>query len=257
METPTIGHNSGAALTLQEQLAEDNAALVKRTAELRAAVERVPAKIGDDATSGMIADQVKQIRDHITALTKAHETAKAPYLRDGRIVDTFFNPAIKELTALKDSVNDRNTAYLTAKAAAERKALEEAARIAAAAEREAREEAERRIAEAQTDADLEAAIVAEETAKTVAVQAQEAAAQTQVSTADLTRIHSAHGTTTSLRNYGWKHRNVDRAKLDLELLRPYLPAEAIDQAIRAYIRANGNNPKALRGVEFYEDKRAA
>jgi hypothetical protein len=127
MDSPTIGHNSGAALTLAEQLAEDNAALVKRTAELRAAAGRVPVKISDDTTSGMIADQVKQIRDHIAALTKAHETAKAPFLRDGRIVDTFFNPTIKELTGLKDAVNARNTVYLTEKTDAERKARDEAA----------------------------------------------------------------------------------------------------------------------------------
>jgi hypothetical protein len=248
MDSPTIGHNSGAALTLAEQLAEDNAALVKRTAELRAAAGRVPVKISDDTTSGMIADQVKQIRDHITALTKAHETAKAPFLRDSRIVDTFFNPTIKELTGLKDAVNARNTAYLTEKADAERKARDEAARAKAEEERQAKEEAERKIAEAQTDADLEIAIAAEEAAKVASTQAKEAVEQTRASTADLTRIHSAHGTTTSLRNYGWKHRNVDRAKLDLELLRPYLPADGIDKAINAYLRANPKNPKPITGV---------
>jgi hypothetical protein len=72
----------------------------------------------------------------------------------------------------------------------------------------------------------------------------------------LTRIHSAHGTTTSLRNYGWKHRNVDRAKLDLELLRPICRRTASTRP-SAYLSANPKNPKPITGVEFYEDKRAA
>jgi hypothetical protein len=70
MDSPTIGHNSGAALTLAEQLAEDNAALVKRTKELREAAGRASRlKISDDTTSGMIADQVE-------AVPRAHRRAE-------------------------------------------------------------------------------------------------------------------------------------------------------------------------------------
>lgn len=251
-----IGHNSGL-LTIQEQLEADFSDLQKRTKNLKEAAERVPASIADDTMSGTVADQVEQFRLHIAALKKAHETSKEPYLTGGRVVDTFFNPVVKDLEALKSKINARNTTYLTAKADREREEREAVAKAAAEAERQAKADAERAIAAAQTDDDLEAAIVAEETAKVVTAKAQEAVAQTAVSTADLTRIRSAHGTTTSLRSFGWKHRNVDRAKLDLEKLRPYLPAEAIDQAIRAYVKANPTPLGSLTGVEFYEDRRAA
>jgi hypothetical protein len=239
-----IGHNSGLSPEAVRQiLDQDFFDLVQRTAELEAAAKRVPEKVTDDTMSGMVADQVQQIRDHIKALSDAHEEQKKPFLLCGKVVDQFFNPSIKDLTALKDAVLRRNTVYLQAK---ERKARE-----AAEAEAKAAREAAERIANtATTDAEIDLAIEQEEIAEAAAAKAVAPANE-------LTRLHGSLGTATSLRNFGWKHRNVDRGKLDLESLRPYLPAEAIDQALRAYIRANGDNPRALNGVEFFEDKRAA
>lgn len=241
-----IGHNSGLLSpdTIQAGLELDFADRVKRTEDLRAAVGRLPAKVEDDATAARIADLADQFRKHIAALKKAHESAKDPYLTGGRIVDQFFNPAVKELSALlKDEVLARNTAYFTAKDKAERERAEAEAKAA-------RDAAERIAQAATTEREIDLAIAQEEIAEA-------AEAKAQAPTADLTRVHSAHGVTTSLRSFGWKHRNVDRAKLDLEKLRHYLPAEALDQAIRAYIRANGTPPAALAGCEFFEDKRAA
>lgn len=240
-----IGHNSGllAPETIRAGLDLDHAALVKRTEGLKAAVGRMPAKVEDDATAARVADFADQFRKHIATLKKAHEGAKEPYLSGGRIVDAFFNPTIKELGALKDQILDRNTVYLRDKERRERERAEAEAKAA-------REAAERIAQAATTEREIDLAIAQEEIAE---------AAETKAAapTADLTRLHSPLGTTTSLKSFGWKHRNVDRAKLDLEKLRHYIPAEAIDQAIRAYIRANGTPPTALAGCEFFEDKRAA
>lgn len=240
-----IGHNSGILSLegIQAQLGEEFSSLVERTADLEAAAKRIPAKVEDDTVSGMVADQVKQFRDHIKDLKDAHEETKKPYLRGGKVVDDFFNPTIKALTTIKDAVLSKNTVYLTEK--------DRLVRIAAEAEaKAAREAAEAVLANATTDAEINTAIALEE-------RAEVAEAKTVAPANELTRLHGAHGTATSLRSFGWKHRNVDRTKIDLEALRPYLPAEAIDQAIRAYIRANGNNPAPVKGVEFFEDKRAA
>lgn len=239
-----IGHNSGMTPEqVKDQLGYDFASLVQRTADLEAAAKRVPDKVTDDVMSGMVADQVQQIRDHIKALTEAHEERKAPFLKCGKVVDGFFNPTIKALTAIKDGVLDKNTVYLRAKERAEREKAEAEAKAA-------REAAERIANEATTDREIDLAIEQEEIAEAAQAKAQAPATE-------LTRLHGSMGTATSLRSFGWKHRNVDRNNLDLESLRPHLPAEAIDQALRAYIRANGDNPKTLTGVEFFEDRRAA
>jgi hypothetical protein len=239
-----IGHNSGLSPEIvKEQLGQDFAQLTARTMELEAAAKRVPDKVTDDIMSGMIADQVQQFRDHIKALTDAHDERKRPFHLCGKAVDDFFNPTVKGLTAIKDAILRRNTIYLQAKERREREAAEAEAKAA-------REAAERIANNATTDAEIDLAIEQEEIAEA-------AQAKAQAPSAELTRLHGSLGTATSLRNFGWKHRNVDRAALDLEKLRPYLPADALDQALRAYIRAEGNNPKPIRGVEFFEDRRAA
>ena len=46
---------------------------------------------------------------------------------------------------------------------------------------------------------------------------------------------------------------LNRAELDLEALRQHLPADAIDKAIRSFIRAGGRD---LRGVHIFENQKA-
>lgn len=70
--------------------------------------------------------------------------------------------------------------------------------------------------------------------------------------ADLSRTRGELGSVSSLRT-DWVHDGFDRDRIDLEALRAHLPADAIDQAIRSFIRAGG---RELRGTKIYEQTQA-
>ena len=127
---------------------------------------------------------------------------------------------------------------------AEREAAE-AARIAAkaAAEREA--------------ADLKAAEAAQKAADQAAGDAVKASRAAGAKAADLSRSRSDHGSVSSLHTF-MDHKPedpncidpVDRAKVDLEPLRPFLPMDALDKAVKALVNAGG---RELRGVTIFEN----
>ena len=63
---------------------------------------------------------------------------------------------------------------------------------------------------------------------------------------------------TTLKRF-WNWRDLDRNTIDLEALRQHLPSEAIEQAVRSWIKANKEDLEKgaikLRGVELFEDTR--
>lgn len=183
-----------AADPLLDRLSEQYAGLRARTAELAAALERVPSKI-DEETIDRAAGFVKQVKTCAKEAEAARKAEKDDYLQAGRKVDGFFAGLLDALKRTADEVERRMQAYLKAKADEERRRREEEARIAreaaakAAAEarriREAEEAASRaeeetarkaeaeRIAALSTEADLDAAIAAEEAASALAQQQEE------------------------------------------------------------------------------------
>jgi hypothetical protein len=70
--------------------------------------------------------------------------------------------------------------------------------------------------------------------------------------ADLSRTRGDLGSVGSLRT-DWVHDSFDRGIIDLEALRQHLPADAIDQAIRSFIKAGG---RQLRGTSIFEQTTA-
>jgi hypothetical protein len=235
----TIGHNhppDGDALTAR--LAETTADLAARSAELLAAVERVPATLDDEAIFSRSVDFTAQIKAHVKAIDKRRTAEKEPFLSGGRAVDAFFSAAAAPLTAAVEAIDKRLNAYLRAKEAEARRQREaEAARL--------RAEAEALAAAAQTEATLTQAVELEAQADATADHAARAAS------VDLTRTHAAMGSTVSL-SAPWTFEVVDRNAVDLVALRPYLPAAAVDQAIRGFVRAGGRN---LAGVDIYQTRK--
>lgn len=210
-----IGHNSGS-------IADRHAELVARKDELLAAMARVPAVVDSDETSGRVADFIKQLIACQKQLDAAKEVEKRPIIEEGKRIDGFFNQCKAEIDGAKSDLISRNTAYHLKKEAEER------ARLKA--------EAEALAAQAKDEATLDQAIKIDEAANAKAKE--------------LTRVTSSYGTTVSLRSE-WTFRNLDRAKIDLEKLRPYLPLEGIEKAIRAAIKAG---ERTIAGVEVYENK---
>lgn len=130
---PPAGHNQPP--TDAELLAERQQRLANRQKELLGAFERAPETIADDDLAGKVGDLVGMIRVCSSAIDDAHRAEKEPYLQGGRMVDAWKNRLVAPLGAAKVKLEQRLTAYLTAKAERERKAREaEAARLQAQAD---------------------------------------------------------------------------------------------------------------------------
>ncbi len=147
------------------------------------------------------------------------------------------------------------TIYQRAKAERERQRLEEERRLA---EAEAARQAEAAAAAARTmktEQDLQAAVSAETLAQRAGADAVSAQKAAGAKAADMSRTRGDLGAVGSLRTF-WDFKELDRATVDLEALRPYLPQDALEQAVRGYTRANfrpGHPGIQIRGVVIFEN----
>lgn len=249
---------------LQEKLREELASLFGRQKALLGAVDRAPLLIDDEETSGKMADLARQIAACRKAIEDRRVAAKEPFLALERAVDAVCVKPRDELDKAKKLIADRLTAWQRKKEAEERRRREEAERAAAEAAKRAQEEANKAAATLQTEADLDAAIAAEDLAKQATADAAAASRASNAKAAELSRTRGDYGAVASLRGF-IDFDGLDRATLELDALRPYLPQDAIEKAVRAYIRARGeellpviragNQP--LKGVRIFENSRTA
>lgn len=234
----TFGHNHPPedANPLLDRLAEENQALIDRAGTLQADESRIPDALSDE-TAGRATDFARQISACIKKAEEARKEAKQPFLDAGRQVDGWFGGVLTEpLRSLLERVQARVTTYLRAKEVAERKAREAEARRLA-------DEAQKLGKTGDTG-----------TAREVLAESRAARIEAQTAKpADLVRTHTAMGGTATLKA-PWVHEIVDRAKLDLETLRPHLATDALDKAVRAFIRAGG---RELAGARIYQDRKAS
>jgi hypothetical protein len=217
---------------LRDLLADKHRTLLDRAQSLIDARSRQP-EITDDIIAGKVSDYIKLVSAAIKSAEAERTATKEPYLAAGRAVDTFFKSKVVEpLDAVKRETERKLTAYLQAKEAERRREAEaEAARLKAEAEAEL----------AKATENLDAAVAKENEAV--------AAAETAVAKpAELSRTRGEIGSVASLRQV-WKGELVDRAALDLDALRPYIPAAAIETAINGFVKAGG---RELRGARIYQ-----
>ena len=246
-----IGDNSGnvdESARIRDNLDEKHRALLNRADQLLEAEDRVPPEINDDDQAGKVGDLVRLITAAVQAAELARKTEKEPHMAAARTVDGFFKEVSEPLEALKLRVSRRLTAYLTAKAERERRAREEEAR-------RLREEAEKQAAAAaqvEAAAPVAAAIIMEQALATEA-QAAQASRAAAAKPADLSRTRGDVGSVASLRSR-WIGEVTDRAALDLEALRPYLPVAALQTALNGFIKAGG---RELRGASITQEQTAA
>jgi hypothetical protein len=245
---PPSNNPPADANPLLDRLTAEAATLTKRRDELLAACERVP-DIDSDEIAGKVADLMKLV----SACTKNAEAArvdrKEPFLASGRLVDAFYRKITDPLDKAKARVAMKLTIYQRAVADAERRRREEAERLA----REAAAEAARTAREAEeamrTQAGLDAAVEAAERARVAQADAVAAEKAAAVKPAELSRTRGDVGAVASLRTF-WDFTDLDRETLDLETLRQHLPADALEKAVRAFIKAGG---RELRGVKIFEN----
>lgn len=238
---------------LAERLRRDHDLLLDMADTLVRQLGALPPKITDEEQRHRASDfAVNKLADTAAKLEKLHAREKEPYLVGGRTCDSVLLSPAKLLRDGKRKVELLIGAYLQEVDRLERVAREEEARKAAVEAERLLREAEAAAAEAATEEALEQAVVAEEKAAEAHYEADKAQQAAEARPADLTRGHSASGVLSSLKKE-LRCDGFDRAQLDLEPLRPYLPQAALETAIKAHIRAGG---RSLRGAVIREVAKA-
>jgi hypothetical protein len=250
-----IGHNTGRVPTpedIREVLAADHADMIARRDELLAGLDRAPKVIESDEVAGRVSDFTKQVMAHAKKVDVTRVDAKEPFLAGGRAVDGFFRPIADSLDAAKKDLGQRITVWQRKKADDERRAREAAEAKARAEAEAARRAAEEAAARMRSETDLDAALAAEEAARRAAEEAAKAERAADASAADLSRTRGDYGAVASLRTT-WAFEIDDADKIPLDLIRPYIPRAALEQAIRGFIKAGG---RQLAGARIFPDTNA-
>lgn len=232
---------------LRERLDEENLGLWMRSEQLLAAATRIPA-IEDEETAQKAGDFIKQL----LAVSKAAEAArvkeKENYLEGGRQVDGWFKRIADPIAKAKRTVEANLTAFLRRKADAERRERE---RLEAEARERARLELEAAnfaAAFARTEAELNEAVQKEQAARQAEADAAKAANRANETNAKLSQTRGELGSLSLLRT-SWIFSELDRDELDLETLRKHIPIDALEKAVRSFIKAGG---RELAGVRIHE-----
>ncbi|WP_340152037.1 hypothetical protein [uncultured Sneathiella sp.] len=245
-----IGHNNPPTDEdiLRDTLVENNVDLVDRVEALMDSMTRTPAVVGAD-NAGAVGDFIKQLSAANKEATARRVATKEPYLAGGRVVDGFFKGLGGKVEDAKKDMEARLNIHLRVVAAEERAAREEEASIQREEAERAAKEAADKAAAMVTDADVDAAVEAETNAAQAAADSAKAAAEATAKAADLSRTRGDHGSVSSLRTF-WTFSDVERATIDLEVLRHHIPEEALEKAVRSFVKAGG---RELAGARIFED----
>lgn len=253
--SPGPGHNRGPLLAtpdeMREDLAHDHSKLIARRDELIEASGRIP-DIDNEDIARRAGDFVKQLMAAMKAAEAARVGAKEPYLEASRAVDGFFRALWDPLDKVKRDVERRLTTFLRVKADAERREREERERQARAAEAERRREADEAAARMQSQRDLDEAVAADERAKQAEADRVKSTKEAEAKAAEMSRTRGEYGSVSSLRTT-WTFSDLDRGTLDLEALRPHLPQDGLERAVRSFVKAGG---RELTGAHIFETTNA-
>ena len=245
-----IGHNSMTELDIiRDSLTNEFTGLENRRDELIAATNRIPDEIEDAETEGRLTDHIGQINAAIKKSDASRKDRKEPFLAGGRLVDSYFAQITEPLKSAKAKALGVLTSYQRKQAAEERRRREDAERKAREEAEAARKAAEEAEAVLKNDDGLDAAIEAEERAKQAAADAAKTAKDAAAKAAAMHTSRGDYGASGSLRTF-WTFKNLNRANLDLEALRHHIPEDALEKAVRAFIKTGAHE---LKGVEIYED----
>lgn len=274
---------------LDERLNDAHAKILKRAEEVRVSGLAIKA-VDTPAQLKTATERVRQIQASMVTLDNTRKVEKEPYRLGGSQVDGVLGTPFSELETVKRSIELMMDAYnrkvvreARAKAAAEaekrRKEQEAALKLKLAAEAKAaaaRKKAEDAIKAAEQkkmrgktvdrliDQANDATRAADEAAdlhedKTTEV---ERAHRTLLRPAALISRSRSTNAVQSQQEYV-DFRALDKARIQVEALLPFLTSDMLATALRGYIQANGaairddlkNRRQPLRGVEFFINTR--
>lgn len=243
-----------AAEALRDRLAENFADQIARRDELLAGA--VPVVIETEAEAENLTEFLKQIRIAFQLADATHKTEKSGFLESGRVVDAFFKHGIYDpLKKYYDTVDRPLTAYQQKKEAEERRIRLEEERVAREKAAAAQAEADRIAAEEAAAATLATsieAVTAVDRAEGTQADAVVATKRAAAPAAELSRTRGQYGATSSLTTK-WVFEITALDKIPLAPLRQHIHREAIEKAVRSYVRAGG---RELKGVRIYEHTRS-
>lgn len=231
--------------------------------------------ITDAETKGKVATLIKRIRDLAKALSSFHEKEKTPYLRGGQACDQRFFGWIDKLLrrakankpgaadVLGEMLTDYDTMMLEREKAERRRIADEEARVARekqieaarlakeAADRQAEADRARKpaIIEQKQEVAQETAAAASEAKVDAAISAGKAEAahvDTLAKPADIMRQRGDDGTMTTMATEAYAVVE-DEALLDKNMLWPFIPLAAKEQAFRAWAKNTGYTQQMAGG----------
>lgn len=240
----TIGHNNppNDETIINQNLQVAHLSLLAQAETLFLEANNL-GKIETAEDAAKVTDTIKAINTAMKQLDKARADEKEPYYTKGKLIDKFFNRPIDALEVVKAKASKFMTDYLNEQAKIEaQRRREEAERL--------RKEAEAEAAKAQTMEDVglqEGAAKALNTAVRLEAKSDrfEASAASGIG---LAASLGQSGAVASVRKT-WVGEIVDRSDLNMELLRPFIPQSALEQALNAFVKAGG---RELKGAKIYE-----
>lgn len=205
-----------------------------------------PQAFANDEDLANAADIVTDARAARAELDGLRKKEKEPFKLGVETVDDFFRDPIKRLDRIVTVFEDRATVYTREK---RRKA-----EAAAQAERD-------RLAREADEARQKAAVAAEFGDEAEANEHSEAAAQAEArieEAAPQTAPEPVRGTTggSARSRAEWTFEIEDFAKLDLNALRDFIAPEAVEKALKAYVKLRKATAK-VEGVRFFEEEKAS
>lgn len=233
------GHNNPPEETPEEEfrrrMAEDHVELITEAEKLAAGK---PKPCEDDAYADRLTTFTQKLTKTIARIEEVRKTEKAPILKQGAVIDSYFNGVKARLEATKLAAKASLDPYLKRKAAEEQRA-----RVEAAAQMQAQAEALAASQKALYDAGrpVEAGDAGRAVEK-IEKQAERLVQTAQYQTANVAQVKSASGASASLRT-----RTVaeitSRDTLDLEKLRPYFDLAALQKALDMFVKTGGREIK--------------
>lgn len=272
------------AQQVTDRIAEEYREVRATLDRLLAEAKLLPAVVNSDEDALLVGGVIKRLRDVDARIESVRTLEKEPYLRGGNAVDALLNGwrdligkrnkndrsakpgATDELQARINDHQNRKIAEENARLLAERRAadaLAEEARRKAAQEARDAEEAALKASRARSAATTAATKAAAEAAQAAADQAaqeatrlrneaEEARMASLARPADIARVRgNAEGGAGVLLTVAQEPYAIltDRAKVDMNLLRPYFTEAEIEKALRGWAKSLGHKVK-MDGAEI-------
>ena len=242
---PGIGNNQPP---LSTALSDDTEDLRKEIDVFAARASAAPRHVKNDADLSAAGALVTDAKDLGNRIDLKRKMIKDPYLRAGKEVDSFFKPLSERILKVVDVFQALSNAYMREKVAKERAEAEAAARKLRE-EQAAREEAARKAEEANRS---KTAATHTAKAEEAATKAEEAEARAQAPIEDIAKTTTDTGVTISGKAE-WVADIDNYDAIDLNPLKPYLPRDAVEKALKMAVKMG---LRSAAGVRTHQEVKA-